>query len=52
MPQQTLHTERLTLVPLAAERPDDSGMTAPVEGVEEGEVEYELTREQFERRGV
>jgi RimJ/RimL family protein N-acetyltransferase len=27
-----------------------SSMTAPVEGVEEGEVEYELTREQWERR--
>ena len=24
--------------------------TAPVEGVEEGEVEYEMTREQWERR--
>jgi hypothetical protein len=23
--------------------------TAPVEGVEEGEVEYEMTREQWER---
>jgi RimJ/RimL family protein N-acetyltransferase len=27
-----------------------SSMTAPVEGVEEGEVEYELTREQWEGR--
>jgi RimJ/RimL family protein N-acetyltransferase len=27
-----------------------SSMTAPVEGVEEGEVEYEMTREQWERR--
>jgi RimJ/RimL family protein N-acetyltransferase len=27
-----------------------SSMTAPLEGVEEGEVEYEMTREQWERR--
>jgi RimJ/RimL family protein N-acetyltransferase len=27
-----------------------SSMTAPVEGVEAGEVEYEMTREQWERR--
>jgi RimJ/RimL family protein N-acetyltransferase len=27
-----------------------SSMTAPVEAVEEGEVEYEMTREQWERR--
>jgi hypothetical protein len=27
-----------------------SSMTALVEGVEEGEVEYEMTREQWERR--
>jgi RimJ/RimL family protein N-acetyltransferase len=27
-----------------------SSMTAPVEGIEQGEVEYELTREQWERR--
>ena len=27
-----------------------SSMTVPVEGVEEGEVEYEMTREQWERR--
>jgi hypothetical protein len=26
-----------------------TSMTAPVEGVEEGEVEYEMTREQWER---
>jgi RimJ/RimL family protein N-acetyltransferase len=26
-----------------------SSMTAPVEGVEAGEVEYEMTREQWER---
>jgi hypothetical protein len=25
-------------------------MTVPVEGIEEGEVEYEMTREQWERR--
>ena len=29
-----------------------TSMTAPVEGVEEGEVEYELTREQWERRAT
>ena len=29
-----------------------SSMTAPVEGVEEGEVEYELTREQWEGRST
>ena len=109
MPQQTLRTERITLVPLtdehvgweveldsdpevmrylsgrastreeveagharrmaAAQKVDGLGfwvglvdeefvgwwtfpssMTAPVEGVEEGEVEYEMTREQWERR--
>ena len=27
-----------------------TSMTAPVEGVDEGEVEYELTREQWERK--
>jgi len=27
-----------------------SSMSAPVEGIEKGEVEYELTREQWERR--
>ena len=27
-----------------------TSMTEPVAGVEEGEVEYELTREQWERR--
>ncbi len=27
-----------------------TSMTAPLEGVEEGEVEYEMTREQWERR--
>jgi RimJ/RimL family protein N-acetyltransferase len=27
-----------------------SSITVPVEGVEEGEVEYEMTREQWERR--
>jgi hypothetical protein len=26
--------------------------TLPVEGVEEGEVEYEMTREQWERRAT
>jgi RimJ/RimL family protein N-acetyltransferase len=26
-----------------------TSMTAPVEGVDDGEVEYELTREQWER---
>ena len=29
-----------------------SSMTDPLEGVEEGEVEYELTREQWERRAT
>ena len=29
-----------------------SSMTAPVEGIAEGEVEYELTREQWERRAT
>ena len=29
-----------------------TSMTAPVEGVEEGEVEYEMTREQWERRAT
>jgi RimJ/RimL family protein N-acetyltransferase len=29
-----------------------SSMTAPVEGLEEGEVEYEITREQWERRAT
>ncbi len=71
---QTLHTERLTLVPLADEhleweieldadpevmrflvgltyvRTFPTCMCAPIEGIEEGEVEYELTREQWERR--
>jgi RimJ/RimL family protein N-acetyltransferase len=27
-----------------------SSVSAPVEGIEEGEVEYEMTREQWERR--
>jgi RimJ/RimL family protein N-acetyltransferase len=29
-----------------------TSMTGPVEGVEEGEVEYEMTREQWERRAT
>ena len=29
-----------------------TSMTPPVEGVDEGEVEYEMTREQWERRGA
>ena len=29
-----------------------SSMTPPVEGLEQGEVEYELTREQWQRRGT
>jgi RimJ/RimL family protein N-acetyltransferase len=29
-----------------------SSMTDPVEGIEEGEVEYEMTREQWERRAT
>ena len=29
-----------------------SSMTVPVEGIAEGEVEYELTREQWERRAT
>lgn len=29
-----------------------TSMTAPVEGIEEGEVEYEMTREQWERRAT
>jgi hypothetical protein len=29
-----------------------TSITAPVEGVEEGEVEYEMTREQWERRAT
>jgi RimJ/RimL family protein N-acetyltransferase len=29
-----------------------TSMTAPVEGIESGEVEYELTREQWERRAT
>ena len=29
-----------------------SSITAPVEGVEQGEVEYEMTREQWERRAT
>ena len=27
-----------------------TSMTAPVEGLEQGEVEYEMTREQWKRR--
>lgn len=29
-----------------------TSMTAPVEGVEEGEVEYDMTREEWERRAT
>jgi hypothetical protein len=29
-----------------------TSMTEPVEGVEEGEVEYEMTREQWGRRAT
>ena len=29
-----------------------SSVTDPIEGVEEGEVEYEMTREQWERRAT
>jgi RimJ/RimL family protein N-acetyltransferase len=29
-----------------------TSMAAPVEGIEEGEVEYEMTREQWERRAT
>ena len=36
-------------VDLSFVRTFPSSMTAPVEGVEEGEVEYEMTREQWER---
>jgi hypothetical protein len=39
-------------VGLAYVRTFATSMTAPAEGIEEGEVEYEMTREQWERRAT